>query len=773
MRVSVDFELPRDQNRPSTSISVDQCVRKMAAMARSFSRRQRHTAAPAATTTTTVAATSCDGAAPALTPLIFSPFTLHHRSRSSVERPSLPSEKTCTHPRPSSQLQTVHSNVYAGDLHDTMLPGEKIRGQQQMRDGVAALVDFLKNHPPPPHNFMSIPYQDTEDDENGRGRWSKIKSMAMRSKSMPREPQQIQLPDSAVAGVTIDGHRHIAISIPWEAAPFGPEDMRSQYPVFTQNGQRGMPCQGSVRTYKNEKGTVTVLRPVTEADEAGDGSATAWKRSYSPPRTNKGCLHPPSPPSPQCRRHTSTRGRHPPPLPPHKPTRSAGSAPHDYMGPLPTSLDVPAVDDRSAPWHTSRALSRDEGSDEMQIRHKSQQTFQRSAYPARGSSMTASRSTRRRNVPPSIDGATQPQESPPNVPKVALDTVGVDSSFAALDASRCRKTLVRDKKRRDLEAMRHAKGRGDHLPQGDGQILERGEAPQLSVTPAANRSELAGTTSGSGPTLTLSNLMVVMDMQPMLDTEPEPEPEPKTPRTSETRASQASAREMKEEHSMPSMTVKQPNLPTPPTSAHGSPPQEYRASDRTSLTRRREWRAMREKEQRASEAMALAKARAQHLASGDGPYYEHGARSTHADTEALRLYEAYREQCLRDMERRLRRLERNGDMWLQALRPVLQNMDKSWATDNDHRLDDARDWASDGDTPAGGAHRTSGDAHPRSLLRSLSLSQSRLGESHNDGDWSDDVNGIDTIETLMRELAGGTERWQRTGTSGGKWVGYG
>ncbi|KAG5982442.1 hypothetical protein E4U55_001890 [Claviceps digitariae] len=627
-----------------------------------------------------------------------------------------------------------------------MLPGEKIRQQQHMRDDVAALVDFFKNHPPPPDNFMSIPYEDAEDD--GRGRWSKIKTMAKRSKSMPREPYQFRLPDSAVAGVTIDGHRHIAISIPCEAAPFGPEDMRSQYPVFTRDTQADKPGKDSQRTYQNEKGTVTVLRPVTEAHEAADDGSI-----------KKACKRPSTCPQ------AITKRLHPPPLPPHKPTSSsssAGSAPHDYIGALPAGFDIPLLDDGSAPWHSPRASSRDEGSDQNRL--KNQHMFQRSAYPARASSMAASYSTRRRNTPPSIDGVTQPRESPSN--EMTMDRDQDDSSHAARGSARCRKAVVRDKKRRDLEAMRHVKLRDQ---QRDGEKPAHGDAQQPPTTSAAScldvkegkESEIAGTTSSPGPTLTLSNLMVVMDMKPVFDTESEgmkaePKAEPKAAETNpETRASQPSTQEPKE-RSTPSMTVNKRSPPTPPTSAHGSPPQKHEPSDRTSLTRRREWRAIRETEQRAREAMALAQAKTQQLASSSGPY--DNAPPPPADPEVLRLYEAYREHRLRDMERRLRRLERNGDVWLQALLPVLQSMNNTSC-------------GAEHDQPSEG-----NDKHRSSALRSSSLSQSKsrmleklaAGGNHSDDGWSDgvgrseDVGGFEGIEPLMRELAGG-EGWVRNG----------
>ncbi|GAB0137065.1 hypothetical protein EsDP_00005348 [Epichloe bromicola] len=678
-----------------------------------------------------------------------------------------------------------------------MLLGEKIRARQA-RDDVTALVDFLKHHPPPPDNFMSIPYEGEEDDN--RGRWSKIKSMAKRSKSMPREPQRIRLPDSAVAGVTIGGHRHISISIPWEATPFG-EDMRSQYPVFNHDMQVGTPSKESIRTYKNEKGVVTVLRPVTEVQEADHGSTASKCRS--PPYAN-------------------SHGLRPPPLPPHKPTSSAGSPPHDYIGVLPTRFDTPLLDDSSAPWHIPRAPSRGEG--KVQTK-QDQQLFQRATHPARASSMGAGRAARDRN-PPSIDGVMQHQKPLPNVPvpivsrgryfsdshdverqgmatnnnevkgkahQLGHERSNTSSSLYSQDirpvsnrngshncnptasmenkkgdscpptpsSTRSRKDIVRERKRRDIEAMRQTQAKEQHEPIK----VERETAQQASTkhasTLAGEGLESARTQLGS--TLTLSNLMVVMDMEPTAI------PQPEMPPGLETRPSVSCAKKQAESQSpVQWITVNEPTMPTPPTSPSGSPPQKQRASDRTLLTRRRERKATRDQESKAREAMNVVKATAQQLASGEVTH-EDGV-VPQADKDALRLYEAYREHRLRDMERRLRRLERNGDVWLQALVPVLDNMNRTLAAAHNQPLGDMRDWASDGETPAG-ADRASRDMQKRKLTRRSSLSQGRLleklaGERYSDDAWSDsvsrsdDASGFGTIEPLMRELAGESRRWQ-------------
>lgn len=743
-------------------------------------------------------ASSLNDAAPSFSHLGSNPSVSHRRSRSGVED-SRRAERTLARPQSDFQFQSIKSSLYAGDLHDTMFLGEKIRARRA-RDDVAALVDFLKNHPPPPDNFMSIPY---DGDDDGRGRWSKIRKIARRSKSMPRQPQHIRLPDSAVAGVTTGGHRHIAISIPLDATPDG-EEMRSQYPVFTHDIEMGTPSKEPVRTFRNEKGVVTVLRPVTEVYETESGSIASKGRTP----------------------YMNSLGHRPPPLPPHKPTGSLSGQTHDYIGILPTGFDTPLLDDATAPWHISRAPSRGEGSLRKQ---NTTSTFHRSAYPARASSMVANRAVRH---PQSIDGLISHQDQAaaatngsrtryfsdsvglvrrraPSTGNNSVDETCKDTRRSRLgpccdrDASpaknqenspnrnpimfadcpllshteesrpttsgstRSRKDIVREKKRRDIEAAKwNAKMKALQRKETS-KTAQRPSTAHPSSRAVAKESDTSPGTQPGQLTLTMSNLMVVMNVEPSFADDTEMPVRPKTAPPKESLKEGSGA-------SVPLITVNSPSIPTPPTSTQGSPPQKHSASDRTSLTRRREWKAIREQERKARDAMAVARAKAQQLASG-GVTYENGTMSQ-ADKEVMRLYEAYREHRLRDMERRLRRLERNGDVWLQALVPVLDNMNKTMATANANEdlLEDIRDWASDGET-SGTAERIGRDVERKRLTRRSSLSQGRLlekltGHKHDDDTWSDtvsrsdDASGLDTIEPLMRELAGEARRWKGTTT---------
>ena len=742
---------------------------------------------------------------PPSSPLSSRPFVF--RRRSHTGRGAAPTSGSQARPRSASNLLGIESDLYAGDSHTSVQFGETVKALQAGND-VAALIDFLRNHPPPPDNFMSTPYG--ADDEGERGRWSKIKKMGKRSKSAPRAPQNLRLPDSAVSGVTIGGHRHIAISIPLNASPFG-EDMRSQYPVYAQRDlSMGTPSKEPLRTYTNDKGVVTVLRPVTEVSES---SISLPSQPRSPCSGGQWPLSQGGTTS-----HASG----------HRPSGSLGRKPHDYIGILPTRFDTPLLDDSSAPWNL--APSR-EGS----RRGGQSPTFQRSAYPTRSSSMTAGRNMRH---PASIDGLiSQPEcrrnascghrnfnapapvtngavskmyvptkyiakESKPNepinlAPIVAKrrpstaepqDSSGpkltvisdnpivsrmADSPPSTPGTPKSRKEAVRDKRRRDMEAVRSAKHKKTQSRQQDTGETETSR-PANQLNGDARGGAERDSNEKPAPQLTMSSVMVVMDMEPCLSLDERASLEPQETSLASEPPSDA-----------------QPDRSKPLLPGKGTPPQNRDTTDRTSLTRRREWKAIREQERNARDAMALARAKAQKLASG-GMSYESGDGSE-KDNEVLRLYEAYREHRLKDMERRLRRLERNGDVWMKALVPVLDDMkrvmaaaaaneeprdaDGDWAlTANEEPRDADRDWASD-DEASSMVQRVGRDAERRKVTRRTSMSQGRLLEKlakpqqEDEGSWSDDVSksddfsGLGTIEPLMRELAGEARRRRGTKTA--------
>lgn len=100
---------------------------------------------------------------------------------------------------------------------DTLKHKRRATGE---RDLAKELIDFFHDTPPPPGNSMSSPGTIEEKHEKKHKRFSlwpfKRKSKTAVKKLNGGTPGAIKLPDSAVAGRTTGGYRHIAISIPIE-----------------------------------------------------------------------------------------------------------------------------------------------------------------------------------------------------------------------------------------------------------------------------------------------------------------------------------------------------------------------------------------------------------------------------------------------------------------------------------------------------------------------------------------------------------------------------
>lgn len=152
------------------------------------------------------------------------------------------------------------------------------------------------------------------------------------------------------------------------------------------------------------------------------------------------------------------------------------------------------------------------------------------------------------------------------------------------------------------------------------------------------------------------------------------------------------------------------------------------------------------------------------------------------DEQILKLYDSYHENRLRDVERRIRRLERNGDVWLRALVPVLDDMSRNLKTIHpSSRISrdadtsgDGRGWASDDEVSGVSAERKARSAkRAKTPTRRASLSRGRimagligrrLASDDSGSDTmsrSDEVGGLGIIEPLMRELAGEARQRQQ------------
>lgn len=707
-------------------------------------------------------------------PLASHPFRISTPSFTDFD---IPTELQYTS-RPQSRLNIAgtRTSYLGGDLHEPIRHAENGR-RRRSRDDVAALIEFLRTHEPPPDNFMSKPYN--ADDEE-RGRWEKLKVMGKRrSKSLSRAPAPLRLPDSAVAGVTTGGHRHIAISIPLDASHFG-DTPKCQYPVPDKDAQPPVPpLPESVRTFKNEKGVVTVLRPLSPIQHSSSvphspASPRRFARDYPPQLLRNRRIIPPS---------------HPPPSP-------ANSDQSDQW---------PLVHSESETASNVQQLAAScDPNEEPRSNTTSRQTseFVRAAYPTRGSSMAATprtkhkhassideviaeeepysrnpsprpcegmmrRNTERRVAHPPVSLTTSPlarkstsnlqsewqgdKEAAARQPRVTQVTESPiiprndsPSPPSSIISVKSRREKVRDKKLRDLAAARSSKVVSKPSP-------TTAKQTDLSTRSSTNDQSAHTTSAQSGPKL--STIMVVVDMKPDGEAADQEVVPPATADNIE------SATEVSSEAAS--------KLPTPPTSTETSPAQKHGFDTRTSLTRRREWHTSREQERQRREA----KAHLRQLAVSGA----HGGRAmTDPERDSLPLYEAYRERRLRDIESRVRRLERSGDVWLRALIPMLEDVDSSSgggrALKQPRRLvanddESIRDWASDDGTTTA-ADRLGRASQRRKLIRRASLSRERMLEelmrreerdmlesSYDKMQQPHDISGMGSIEPLMRELA--------------------
>ncbi|KAH9888707.1 hypothetical protein F4778DRAFT_406685 [Xylariomycetidae sp. FL2044] len=132
------------------------------------------------------------------------------------------------------------------------------------------ILDVLSTAPPPGH-FMSIPDHLSSSSEDEI--WKKFKVFRKRQKgrrkrSKPRPPV-IQLPDSAVAATTIGGYRHIAISIPFEYSYLGPLHPSGYTTRESMEEASEREVDTTLRIPRNwaSYGAGTVLKPVAEDRE--------------------------------------------------------------------------------------------------------------------------------------------------------------------------------------------------------------------------------------------------------------------------------------------------------------------------------------------------------------------------------------------------------------------------------------------------------------------------------------------------------------------------
>jgi hypothetical protein len=739
------------------------------------------------------------------------------QDRYSYQHPPQSGTQALTRRRAKSASNLLNRPDQEVEFHDdTFIDQQEL---SEPHDGIAELIDFLRNHSPPSGNFMSIPDDISPED---RGRWSRLRKIGKRSRSLSKPPQTIQLPDSAVSGTTIGGHRHIAISIPLDASPFG-RTPRSQYPVYQHRTVRPLTSQyAPTRAVLNDKGVVTVLRTVNEDRESTPSVSPANSQlllSTIPqrhPNTTMGGQHPPrsinssnqtnesenwnvlARPPPrivtqdqvrqangqsrefqnfdQANTHAASLN-YPQRVPSRKSSSTGGRVVHlgdlsiDTMMSQPTERDVHA-----APTSPARPVSPD-GSYQPSLSKSIMTTSDNDpvvaeARPVETRPVAAREShIRSPTKQPSEPSITVITRSPlrvsrePSKRQMAMEA----SSTSETRSPQSRRDKVKDKKKRDMEAASlkrrsmmsiaseptmEAEQETTKVPQNESEepppvplrspqrqsmcpivvVASVKPSPPPSATLSASPKKQASTDSGDFSSISTSK------------------PSEAIPRSREG----ASSRPVSP---YPASYIN--GSPTPPQSARSSPVQKEVSQDRTSLSRRREWKAARdqERERKRTEAPLNTNPppRGRRLTTAKEETEE---RNPTMEKEVLRRYEAYREYRIREMERRLRRLERNGDVWLRALVPVLDNLNRTLAT-KDEKPQRAQGWVSDDERSqfqpsshmrpsSRGRMMTRRGTSEREFLEQLVRTKEELEA----GSVSDDMSGFDTIEPLMRELAG-------------------
>ncbi|KAF4433114.1 hypothetical protein F53441_13784 [Fusarium austroafricanum] len=700
---------------------------------------------------------------------------------------------------------------------DTFIDQQQEDGKPQ--DDLAELIDFLRNHSPPPGNFMSIPDHISPED---RGRWYRLRKLGKRSKSLSKSPQTIRLPDSAVSGTTIGGHRHIAISIPLDASPFG-RTPRSQYPVYQHRSVRPFTSQyAPTRAVLNDKGVVTVLRTVAEDRESSPSVSPANSQlllSTIPQRSltssneeqySSGAVdssNQTSPPehlnvlaalprvvtpdqvrqanehsrefqnSDQGSMHAGNPKNHER-VPSRNPSLTGRFV---YLGDLSidTMMSQPTnTEGTRAPISPARPVSQD-GSYQPSLSKSIMTTSENDPVIAEARPIEARPvAARESRIRPSAKKSEEPSvtvttKSPLRVHREASNkqTTKERSSNSKSKMSQSRRDKVRDKKKRDMEAA-SLKRRSMISISSDPQ--PESEQETIKELPGSNAEEPPPVPLRSPQRQSMCPIMVVANVKPS------PPPSAVFSNSPEKQTSEKDVEDsIPVSKSKPGGTVpKRPGdnassraispspasyvngSPTPPQSAQSSPANKLGSQDRTSLSRRREWSAAREHERKRREAASNAspRPRARRIPTTKAETVD---KTPSIEKEVLRRYEAYREYRIREMERRVRRLERNGDVWLRALVPVLDNLNRTLTNTQDEQPSRAKGWISDDDR----SHlKTTSHIRPSSRGRMMTRSGTserefleqlvKTKEELEAGSVSDDMSGFDTIEPLMRELAG-------------------
>ncbi|PTB70364.1 hypothetical protein BBK36DRAFT_1174028 [Trichoderma citrinoviride] len=695
----------------------------------------------------------------------------------------------------NSYISKVHGGGGGGggdDDDEVEDERSRIGTKRYSRDDTTTLAEFLKTHEPPSTSFMSVPFGHA-DDKDHESKWSKFKVLKKRSKSVPRPPQNIQLPDSAVSGLTIGGHRHIAISIPLEAMPFSsesnatpqsPANAGSQASNEKAGGPRNehgtAPRNYVVQTYSQENGTVTVLPAATNEARVMPKAPPSHRFSLFPPQSTS--MAPMSPTSlsqrsslpPSTTVSPNRSSFQPTEMPTDESTGSSVGSKRDskhsaYFSVSPKRADPPThialYAQGTAAWGPGAA----------QEAPKSPARTNHQQRAAKTSSMVVTTTSPKHLHPahsPSIDGLLsvakgaesardgynkKPLPKPPAVsdPRAKQKqnrksgvgypspiTEELNDGFAGSHRRSVRRAVSSQsmlaagqempsrpstagsiQNRRDK--VRDKKRRDMEAAKALKELQRRQSVDQQNQHQGGEQGHDAGVNvqeENRRPRMssinTLCPVVVVVDLQPS------------------------------------------PGLPDDRSAKKASPPTSPLPPLPSPLPDTKKSRISRDI---------------------DSELYLQQKRNM-MDEQILRLYDSYHENRLRDVERRIRRLERNGDVWLRALVPVLDDMSRnlksiqpsSRITRDADANGDGRGWASDDEVTGASAERKARSIkRAKTPTRRASLSRGRImagligrrlasDDSGSDSmSRSDEMGGLGIIEPLMRELASEARRRQQ------------
>ncbi|KAK7923036.1 hypothetical protein PG985_007107 [Apiospora marii] len=593
----------------------------------------------------------------------------------------------------------------------------ELLGETGRENDLLDMLEFLRRTPPP-DNYMSVPDNfslSSADDEKWKKKFKVFRSKR-KSRRKRRKTPIIRLPDTAIAGQTTGGHRHIAISIPLEYTHFGP-DPPTQYPVFDTSGLdlvREIEARfGPIRTSTGERGTVTVLRPVEEDRESFMSEPTSQSHNSSIPQDRLAALRAPPPPRqdllPPSAQHGSSikdfgKSRHTPSsskdekIATGEEERLAGGESAYRLSPF------GRVEKKPGSRSTSPQSPREEPS--------AGQSIQIGTLPGVGAQG-------RFVFPPPPRGSSKKGKQIADVTRPIDDILGPLSPFIPSQSGNHSPSRPRMYSARGsvAESIGSLGSLGSEPKVYDAQTAQAYSSIPIVVRPPSQRTadRLSGSISGvhrpaqigdtaqtvaessvqsrrdrvharksrdmTGATASLApGTTGILPESPVLgrtqraESSGDSKGSPSAERTSSDAPATRPAlgrrdRQVNHATSSPGEEV---SAPTTDRSSSSSQLSFVTGSDRISLHRRRERRTQREQAKRAQE---IAQASSEQLSQQQQPTPQ-VSEMPPRERALMQRYDDLREQRHRDMEKRLRRLERNGDIWLQSLVPLMEGLSR-------------------------------------------------------------------------------------------------